>query len=46
MQKGERECILMQDYVINWDKDNPLSVGEDHIEGPLYKLQYYSTIFS
>lgn len=37
MQKGDRECILMQENVINWDEDNPLSVGEDHIEGHLIK---------
>lgn len=35
IQKGERECqivILMEDDIIDWDDDNPPSLGEERIQ--------------
>lgn len=35
MQKGERECqivILMEDDNIDWDDENPPSLGEEQIQ--------------
>lgn len=35
LQKGERECqivILMEDDIIDWDDENPPSLGEERIQ--------------
>lgn len=39
MQKGERECqivILMEDDNIDWDDENPPSLGEEQIQRQLF----------